>query len=270
MSALRKAAVAGTFYPAGARQLREVVAEYLAGAKRSERVPKAMIVPHAGYVYSGSIAASAYVRLTPVRDVITRVVLLGPAHRVRLEGMALSSAEAFETPLGQVLVDQEAVAAIAELPQVVVADEAHRQEHSLEVHLPFLQEILTDFRVVPLVVGHMGAEAVAQVLDILWGGPETLIVVSSDLSHYEDYDTARKMDRATSRAIEALQPEGIGDTAACGKYPVSGLLVEARRRGLNAETIDLRNSGDTAGPKGEVVGYGAYVFGPESASESVV
>ena len=229
-------------------------------AKASGPAPKALVAPHAGYIYSGPIAASAYARLAPVRGVVTRVVLLGPSHVVPLDGLAASSADAFLTPLGSVTVDRDAVEHTLRLPQVQVLDAAHAHEHSLEVHLPFLQRALDDFSLVPLVVGEASPDDVAQVLDELWGGSETLIVVSSDLSHYHDYETAKRLDSATSRAIESLAPQELDSESACGRFPVRGLLVAAQRRGLRAETIDLRSSGDTAGSREEVVGYGAYVF----------
>ncbi|MCR4348175.1 MAG: AmmeMemoRadiSam system protein B [Sulfuricaulis sp.] len=257
---VRNPAVAGLFYPADPRELHALVTGYLAAGSASGAVPKAIIAPHAGYIYSGPIAASAYARLQPARGRITRVVLLGPAHRVGFQGLALSAADCFQTPLGRVTVDQEAVKKISRLPQVHIIDAAHAQEHSLEVHLPFLQEVLGEFSLVPLVVGDAGPVEVAEVLDLLWGGPETLIVISSDLSHYHDYNTAQQLDRATSQAIEQLRPEDIQYDHACGRNPVNGLLHVARRRGLKATTIDLRNSGDTAGSKDQVVGYGAYVF----------
>jgi AmmeMemoRadiSam system protein B len=188
------------------------------------------------------------------------VVLLGPSHRVYLQGLAASGAEAFLTPLGEVPIDRDAVAQALELPQVVLAEGPHLQEHSLEVQLPFLQCLLRDFQLVPFSVGEASVEEVAEVLELLWGGDETLIVISSDLSHYFDYDTARRLDAAASRAIEELDPAGLDDESACGRVPVRGLLQVARRRGLSAHTIDLRSSGDTAGSRRQVVGYGAYVF----------
>lgn len=261
MSRIRQPAVAGLFYPSDPEELRSQVDRYLGEAESVDMPPpKALIAPHAGYVYSGPVAATAYARLRKLRDTIERVVLLGPSHRVGFFGLAASSAEFFRTPLGDVPVDREAVKRILELPQVHEIDEAHLMEHSLEVHLPFLQEIFDRFSLVPLVVGDAGTEEVAQVLEQLWGGPETLIVVSSDLSHYHDYETARDMDESVSRAIEALKPEGVGYEGACGRNPINGLLRVAARKGMTAETIDLRNSGDTAGPRDRVVGYGAYVF----------
>jgi AmmeMemoRadiSam system protein B len=260
MAHIRYPAVAGMFYPANPAALRAQVDEFLAHASAAVAPPKALIVPHAGYIYSGPVAATGYASLASVRETITRVVLLGPSHRVPLHGLAASSAEAFETPLGSVPVDTAAVAAIATLPQVAVLDNAHVQEHSLEVHLPFLQRVLGRFSLVPLVVGEATAEQVAEVLEQLWGGPETLVVISSDLSHYHDYDTARRMDAATSRAIERLDGAALHYEDACGRIPVAGLLLAAKHRGLHARTLDLRNSGDTAGPRDHVVGYGTYVF----------
>jgi len=248
------------FYPADARQLEAAVAQYLGAARSDGGVPKAIIAPHAGYVYSGPVAGTVYARLQPARGAITRVLLLGPSHRVGFRGLACSSADYFETPLGRIEIDRAALQSIRDLPQVHVNDAAHALEHSLEVQLPFLQQVLGAFRVVPLAVGEASAPEVSEVLERLWGGPETLIVISSDLSHYHDYATAQRMDRATSRAIESLDIDAIGYHDACGRNPVNGLLHLARRKGLRAHTIDLRNSGDTAGTRDSVVGYGAYVF----------
>jgi hypothetical protein len=257
---IRQPAVAGMFYPAERERLHRDITQYLKEAPANGPVPKAIIVPHAGYVYSGPVAATAYARLRPARESIHRVVLLGPSHRIPLFGLATSSANAFNTPLGSIAVDVEALKSIADLPQVKRMDEAHALEHSLEVHLPFLQEVLHDFTLVPLVVGEAEPAQVAEVLERLWGGPETLIVISSDLSHYHDYETARRLDKATSRAIETLSLEDVHSENACGCRPVAGLLYLARKKGMKGETIDLRNSGDTAGSKDQVVGYGAYVF----------
>ena len=259
-SSIRKPAVAGTFYPDDPVELREMVSGFLKQARPSGIVPKAIIAPHAGYIYSGPVAASAYAQILPSHGRIKRVVLLGPSHRAAFRGLAATSAAQFSTPLGNVPVDREAINQIKGLAQVAILDAAHSLEHSLEVHLPFLQEVLGHFSLVPLAVGDATAEDVAEVLDALWGGPETLIVVSSDLSHYHDYRTAGKMDRAASEAIEALRPEEIEYDQACGRIPISGLLVAAKKHGLRAQTVDLRNSGDTAGSKDEVVGYGAYMF----------
>lgn len=259
---IRPPAVAGMFYPGNQRELAQNLSQMLGAAASAapERVvPKAIIAPHAGYIYSGPIAASVYALLAPARGLIQRVVLLGPTHRVAVRGLALPGVSAFATPLGAVEIDRPAVEALRQLPQVVVSAEAHALEHSLEVHVPFLQTILDEFTLVPLAVGHAGQREVAEVLDRLWGGPETLIVVSSDLSHYLPYGDAQAVDRATARAILDLATD-ISHEQACGATPVTGLTLAARQRGLEPELIDLRNSGDTAGDRDRVVGYGAFAF----------
>ncbi len=260
MSGIRHPAVAGAFYPADARQLRQMIQGFLEKADVSEYIPKAIIAPHAGYIYSGSIAASVYKRLQKAHSTIQRVVIIGPSHRVGFSGLAVSSADIFSTPLGDIPVDRAAFDTIVGLPFVHVLDNAHRMEHSLEVQLPFLQEIIDHFELVPIVAGNASPEEVADVLDRLWGGRETLIVISSDLSHYHDYETARSMDKATSLAIESLQLEEIDYESACGRIAINGLLYAVRKQKLHVKTVDLRNSGDTAGPHDRVVGYGAYVF----------
>ena len=257
----RRPAVAGLFYPDRPAQLRATLEDLLATESAADGpVPKALIAPHAGYIYSGPIAARAYACLRPARAIIKRVVLLGPSHRVPLRGLAYSQSDAFQTPLGLIPVDQEALAALHDLPQVQRLDAAHAQEHSLEVQLPFLQQVLDDFKLVPLVVGDASAEQVCEVLERLWGGPETLLVISSDLSHYHDYRSAQRLDRATCQAIEALRGQDIADEQACGRIPIKGLLLAARQRTMRVETLDLRNSGDTAGPRDQVVGYGAWAL----------
>lgn len=260
MAAVRRPAVAGTFYPGDAARLRGLVDDLLAGAGTSAEEPvKAVIAPHAGYVYSGPVAACAFATLRVVAERIRRVVVIGPAHFVRVRGVAVPTAEAFRTPLGDVPLDRAAIATIQGLAQVQLADAPHAPEHALEVELPFLQAILGDFTLVPLVVGESSPMEIAEVLARLWGGDETLIVVSSDLSHYHDHATARRLDAATAAAIEALDPR-LGPDDACGHLPISGLLIEARRRRLEATRLDLRSSGDTAGPRDRVVGYGAWAF----------
>lgn len=258
---VRPAAVAGFFYPDDPGKLAAQLDAMLAAAEPPPGpAPKALIVPHAGTVYSGPIAASAYARLVPLGERISRVVLLGPAHRVFLRGLAAPEAEAFSTPLGVVPVDRVAIESLRDLPQVLRSDGPHAEEHSLELQLPFLQRVLRRFALVPLVVGEASAEAVAEVIERLWGGDETLLVVSSDLSHYHDYASARRLDEATCAAIEALDPAALGEHAACGRAPLRGLLRAARAHGLHAHTLDLRSSGDTAGDRARVVGYGAWAF----------
>jgi AmmeMemoRadiSam system protein B len=263
MIAVRPAAVAGMFYPeAPAALIAEVRAKLDAAASRPgspASMPKAVIVPHAGYIYSGAIAASAYARLAAGGAAIRRVVILGPTHRVAVRGLALPTARAFATPLGTVELDHPAVLAALALPQVVRNDAAHSMEHSLEVQLPFLQTVLSNFAIVPFAVGDATPAAVSEVIDLLWGGRETLFVVSSDLSHHHRHAQAREIDRATSDAILALD-SGLDFDQACGATPINGLLLSARRRGLRPELLDLRNSGDTAGDKSRVVGYASFAF----------
>jgi hypothetical protein len=268
--AVRPSAVAGMFYPREAGALGAEVDRFLAAAWRARPadapMPKALVAPHAGYVYSGAIAASAYARAMPLQGRIGRVVLLGPAHRHAFRGLAVPSVDAFASPFAEVPLDRPALDAIRGLPGVVTLDQAHAQEHSLEVHLPFLQRALGNFRLVPIVVGQTEASQVARVLDALWGGPETLIVVSSDLSHYHDYDTAKARDAGTCAAIESLALERIAPGDACGARPLAGLLQLAQRRDLRATTLDVRNSGDTAGGRDRVVGYGAWSLTESAAS----
>jgi AmmeMemoRadiSam system protein B len=262
-TALRPAAVAGMFYPGTPAVLAAAVHAYLADAggvsADNEPVPKALIVPHAGYVYSGPVAAPAYRCLAAGRSSLKRVVLLGPVHRVPIRGLALPAAAAFATPLGSVAVDAAASARALELPQVRVSEAAHALEHSLEVQLPFLQTVLDEFLIVPFAVGDATPEEVAQVIDRLWGGPETLIVVSSDLSHYHPYAAAQRIDRGTTAAILALD-SALDHEQACGATPINGFALCARRHGLRPRLLDLRNSGDTAGDKSRVVGYAAFAF----------
>ena len=267
MATVRPPAVAGAFYPGNAQTLRAVVNEHLnvareARALRSsgESWPKALIVPHAGYMYSGPVAAHAYLALEPGADIVERIVLLGPRHHVPFEGIAVPSNTAFETPLGRVPIDETSRRRILALPFVKALDDAHQWEHSLEVQLPFLQVVLDTFAVLPMAVGRATPEQVSSVLDALWGGEETVIVISSDLSHYHDYETAKRMDAATAEAIERLEPSRIGHDYACGRIGVQGLLEAAKQHRLEPRTLDLRSSGDTAGGRDEVVGYGAWAF----------
>ena len=260
MPSIRPAAVAGTFYPGDAPALAAEVATYLSEAKPSQgALPKAIIAPHAGYMYSGPIAASIYARLVPLRGRIRRVVLAGPAHRVYVPGIAVPSVAGFGSPLGEVALDRKAIDSLRAFPFVEPSDRAHAYEHSLEVHIPFLQSVLGSFELVPLVVGDAAPDEMAQVLDALWGGDETLIVVSSDLSHYLPYREAQERDRNTAQAILALDPT-LHPEEACGAAPINGLLRIARVRGMACEIVDVRNSGDTAGDRDRVVGYGSFAF----------
>ncbi len=260
MTNTRPAAVAGMFYPGNPTELMSTVDRLLLAAKPfNESAPKALIIPHAGYIYSGATAAMAYASLAPLRQQIKRVILLGPTHRVAVNGIAVPEATAFATPLGNIPLDLDAIAQLRDLPQIVFSDRVHAQEHSLEVHLPFLQRVLGDFKLIPLAVGEASPQAVAEVLDRLWGGPETLIVISSDLSHFLNYSTAQQVDHNTCQHILQLDAH-IEPQQACGAYPVNGLLLAARQRGLTPQLIHLCNSGDTAGDKNRVVGYASFAF----------
>jgi len=269
---VRPPAVARLFYPGDAGALAEEVAaclECTADAPPAPGFPKLVIVPHAGYVYSGPVAASAYDLLRPARGIVRRVVVLGPCHRVPVRGLALPAARAFDTPLGRIPLDRGAIAAIRDLPQVVESPATHAEEHALEVQLPFLQQVLGEFSLVPLVVGSVAPEKVAEVLERLWGGAETLIVISSDLSHYHPYETARKIDLATVRAILDFNA-GISHEQACGATPVAGALIAAKRKGLVPRLLDCRNSGDTAGGRDQVVGYASFALDYERARYEAV
>jgi len=263
MIRIREAAVAGSFYPADPGELQLTVGRLLDAVVRkpapTKRPPKAVIVPHAGYVYSGPVAATAYAQLRPFHSRYRRVVLLGPSHYAAFGGLAVSSASAFRTPLGDVPLDRAVIDGLQH-PAVSVIDAAHRPEHSLEVQLPFLQSVLASFTLVPLLVGDADPMVVSAVIERLWDGRETLAVVSSDLSHYLGYGEARKLDQDTCHAIERLEGGTIRHAQACGATSLRGLLLFARRRGLHVETLDVRNSGDTSGSRGRVVGYGAWLF----------
>jgi AmmeMemoRadiSam system protein B len=260
---IRAPAVAGSFYPADPDVLARQVDALLDAVPpaSSAPAPKAFVLPHAGYVYSGPIAATGYAMLRDRQPPVTRVVLLGPAHYVPVRGLATSSADTWRTPLGEVPIDAGARADACELPGVSVDDAAHAPEHSLEVHVPFLQRVLgDDFALVPFVVGRAEPEIVAAVLDVLWGGPETVIVASSDLSHYLDHPTATARDTRTASRILSGSGAEIAADDACGAAPIRGLLVSGERHGLSPRLLDLRNSGDTAGPRDRVVGYGAFAL----------
>src|SRR5262245_16516154 len=257
----RPSAVAGLFYPGDPDRLRKHVLGLLANLPApAKTMPKALIAPHAGFAYSGSVAAQAFATLRDFAQTIARVVLIGPAHYVHLRGIAAPTVDAFETPLGCVPVDAEALSAITDLQFVVCTDAPHAPEHALEVELPFLQTLLASFQVVPLVVGDVTPKEIAQVLLQLWDRPETLTVVSSDLSHYHDYETARRLDAETAATIEHGDWASLGPHQACGCLAIAGLLLETGRRDLNIRRLSLCNSGDTAGSRDQVVGYGAWMF----------
>lgn len=272
-SHIRPPAVAGRFYPKDAAQLGMLVEALLAGTSVSSPAPpiasrpstigiapKGLIAPHAGYVYSGPIAATAYASVRTRATQITKVVLLGPAHRVYVDGLALPAAERFATPLGEVEIDSTLAAAVLALPQVCRSEQAHALEHSLEVHVPFLQALLARFTLLPLLVGDASPAQVAEVLELVWGGPETLVVISSDLSHYHDYAEACRLDEATANWIACADTPGLDPRRACGARCIDGLIQYGRCHPIRLELLDLRNSGDTAGPRDQVVGYGAFAI----------
>ena len=261
MQIIRQPAVAGAFYPGTKQELTHDINEMLSGAIADIGYvpPKAMIVPHAGYIYSGKTAAMAYACLAALRYVIKRVILLGPVHRVPVRGLALPDVDAFATPLGDVALDMDAIAFLTHVKQVVVSSAVHAEEHSLEVQLPFLQSVLEDFKLVPLAVGDATPEEVSEVLDILWGGPETLIVVSSDLSHFLSYNLAESVDMQTVQMILSLEST-LSHQQACGGTPINGLIQSALKHHMQPKLLDLCNSGDTSGDKSRVVGYAALIF----------
>jgi hypothetical protein len=264
---VRPAAVAGSFYPQDPRQLETVVDKFMADARaelaastNAPPAPKAIIVPHAGLRYSGAIAARAWARVTPIADRIRRVVLFGPAHRLAVRGLAIPSVDAFETPLGRIALDRENLDILKTQPYTEVSDAAHRDEHCLEIELPFMHKVLRDIRLTPVLVGGAKGDMVSEALKLVWGGAETLIVISSDLSHYHPYHEAQSLDTATSMSIVSLQAGRLRSEDACGCRPVDGLLRRARELDLVPTTLDVRNSGDTAGSPERVVGYGAWAF----------
>lgn len=263
MHATRPAAVAGQFYTDDSADLAALVDDFLQCEERvCQSQPAALIAPHAGYIYSGALAGKAFAELRPWHDHIDRVVLLGPAHHVLLRGMAVPRAGYFHTPLGDITLDTREIQALAELPDVVYDDEAHAHEHSLEVQLPFLQRALDTFHLVPIAIGRLNAQEVLPILQRYWGKARTVIVISTDLSHYLDYERAQSLDALTAEAIAAQEPERIGESQACGRVALQALLTLARQHHAHIHQLALANSGDTAGPKDRVVGYGAWVVEP--------
>lgn len=254
--------VAGKFYPADPDILQQDILKMLTAAanKTNLQTPKAIIAPHAGYIYSGPIAASAYACLAKNKKQINRVVILAPSHQYPVDGIATTGAEFYITPLGKIAIDQKSILEI-NLPYVQLIKEAFALEHAIEVHLPFLQLTLKNFSLVPLLVGLATTTQVEKTLEKLWDGPETLIIISSDLSHYYPYDLAQVLDQKTAEAIINLDPKGFSSEHACGVTAIKGLLTLAAKKKMHVTQIDLRNSGDTAGPKNQVVGYGAFHFG---------
>lgn len=260
MAKIREAAVSGMFYPDEPNTLQRMITQLLNQATTRPNQFRAIIAPHAGYIYSGETAAHAYKQLEAIKNQVKRVILIGPAHRVGFPGIASSSADYFETPLGSIPLDKDAIERIRKFAHIKIFDEAHAQEHSLEVHLPFLQVTLSEFSLVPLVVGESDAQSVADVIEYFWQDTSTFFVISSDLSHFHEYNKAKQIDEMTSDAILHLNPDGIGYEQACGRLPVNGLLKHAKKHHLKPILLDLKNSGDTAGDHNRVVGYGAFGF----------
>lgn len=271
MSKIRKPAVAGAFYPKEKKELSNMLDSLLKDTFNIESNPKAIIAPHAGYIYSGGVAASAYepLRNHKNKDKIKKIVLLGPSHKVAFDGLALPTSDFFETPLGNVKIDQKTAKKLEELSQVTFSDKAHEAEHSLEVHLPFLQKIFGDkFELIPLVVGNTNPDETGEVIEELWGGEETLIVISTDLSHYHSYEEAYKIDKETCRDVRNLNLENIHPEKMCGSRPVAGILNVARKKKLKAKLVDFCNSGDiemedVTVSKDRVVGYASFYIGEE-------
>lgn len=259
-ASIRPAAVAGLFYPSNTLELQQQVQQYLTRNDIPQTpAPLAIVTPHAGYVYSGATAGVAWASVAARAESIYRVVLLGPSHRVALRGVATSTADYWQTPLGRIGLDKDAAEHLQLLPFVIASDKAHAREHSLEVQVPFIQTVFANATLLPLVVGDATPEQIASLLKPYWEDPHSLIAVSSDLSHYHDYRTAQQLDRQTSDAIEHFDIQAIGPEQACGCRPLCGLLKLAAEARCRITTLDLCNSGDTAGDRQRVVGYGAYV-----------
>ncbi len=257
---IRAAAVADLFYPANHIDLARQVSDFMTGTSHLNIIPKALIVPHAGFIYSGSTAGAGYKLVQPLADTINKIVLIGPCHRVWVKGLAIPSTQYFETPLGKIAIDSDCLQQLLSYPEVCISDEAHLNEHSLEVQLPFLQSIFNDFKIIPLVVGGIERERLTEIIEYLWGDEHSLIVISSDLSHFLDYESAKVLDAKTSDAIEHFNPDLINDDMACGGVAIKALLQVAKEKHLQVKTIKQCNSGDTAGDKNRVVGYGTYAF----------
>lgn len=259
----RSPAFAGTFYSDKPQDLAATVKAFLAEAQppESRTVAKALIAPHAGYIYSGPVAGSAYATLAARSNDIERVILMGPSHRVAFSGVAASAAHQFDTPIGPMMLDRDAVALLLKENLAREFEPAHEHEHSLEVQLPFLKQVCPNARIVPLVCGDDNWQAARAALALLWGGDETAIVISSDLSHYHDYATAQRLDADTAKSVERRAAGDIDFEQACGATAINALLAIAAEKNLSCTTLDLRNSGDTAGPRSRVVGYGAFATG---------
>ncbi len=262
MSIIKKVSVAGQFYPNNQQELLAMLQGFLSDTtKRSKFKPKALIVPHAGYIYSGAVAGKAYAKLSTIKDIIKQVIIFAPAHFVGFTGIATSAVDYFQTPLGNIKVNKDTLSKIEDLTEIQVLEQAYEGEHSLEVQLPFLQYILKEFTITPLLIGNTDYNAIAAIMALLWGDDSTLLVISSDLSHYHPYEVAKKIDNTTSKAILTKDITAITEGSACGRLAIQALLAVAQKKKLQIELVDLRNSGDTRGSKDRVVGYGSYIVG---------
>ncbi len=256
----KKADVAGLFYPSEPEELKSMLETFVNTAKSVNNLTRAVIAPHAGYVYSGPIAGSAYKALYSSKENIKNVIILSPSHNCSFDGVATHSAQAFSTPLGDIEVNQELKEKIASLPFIKELDEAFIREHALEVHLPFIQYVLPHAKILPLVVGQTYPEEIQMLIETLWNDPSNAFVISTDLSHFLSYMQAQKLDSLTAKQFERKLFQEIHHEQCCGYFPVRGMLKFAKEHGLKISTLDLRNSADTAGDKGRVVGYGSFMI----------
>ncbi|MDH5654459.1 MAG: AmmeMemoRadiSam system protein B [Spirochaetia bacterium] len=257
METVRESAVAGSFYPDEKKHLADLVDSYLSGEDKKNPLPEAIIVPHAGYMYSGAVAGKGYTSIKQLD--IKNILIIGPAHRVYVNGLAIPDCDAFVTPLGKISVNKELYPELVKLPFISINDEAHKDEHCIEVQLPFLQRLFTSFQIIPVLAGNADEEQIQTLFD-LTSGKIDLIIVSSDLSHYNSYETAKNLDRNAANSIEALDPFSLESEQACGSRPIKGLLLYAKRAGLKVKTLVLQNSGDVSGSRSSVVGYGSFIF----------
>ena len=259
MEKIKQADVAGMFYPGEEASLRQMVDGFIQKALSFDLRPRAIIAPHAGYIYSGSIAGTAYKTIAAVRDQIENVIIMSPAHRFYLRGIALHMADAFATPLGNIPVNIGIVKKIKQFSSVQWEERSFIQEHGLETHLPFIQRAFKPgIKIVPMIVGECQESEVAEILESVWEDPRNFVIISSDLSHFHSYADAKKLDRNTVDLIQNLDSQSLDTEFACGHYPICGLLNLARNRKLKIKALDIRSSGDTAGSKESVVGYGSF------------
>lgn len=255
----RKPTVAGLFYPSETDNLSKLITDLL-NQKPPVSFTKMLIVPHAAYQYIGEILAQSYLHLFSRSQQIKTVVLLTPSHHIKFNGIAITSKDCYLTPFGEVIIDSDAMMTLLNFPQVVMFDDAHIKEHSIEIHLPFLQTILPSFSLVPLIIGETNSYNILEILEKLWEQEETLIIASMNLSHYQTYNIAQELDQRTSQAIESLHWQSLQTNQICNIHLISSLLQLAHQKSLTPKTIKVCNSGDLTGIKNRVVGYGAFIF----------